>query len=199
MHTIHTRIHTHTHTPTHTHTYPGFLGRLEHTYAACMTSCQIVPNTWTHVAASVDVNGSVSFFINGTLRSVSGRNATPRRNPFNVNKWGVALGRSHPGSYPVGYFTGQIGDVRVWNLARKENEINQTMYEACGGAVASARLVNCFLGEDAGTGTDAGYAVVTQPFEVVKFSAKVVLGDQHLPWCVTMSDGGKVVDPICFK
>ncbi len=158
-----------------------------------------MPDIWTHVAASVDVNGSVAFFINGTLRGVSGRNATPRRNPFNVGKWGIALGRSHPGSYPVGYFTGQIGDVRVWNSARKEEDIRQNMHVACGGAEASAGLVICLLGEDAGTGGDAGYAVVTQPFEEVKFGAKVVLGDQHLPWCVTMSDNGKVEDPICFK
>ncbi len=156
-------------------------------------------NTWTHVAASVDGNGTASFYVNGSLRSVSYVDPSMRVPPFKVSSWGISVGRSHPGSNPTGYFTGSIGDVRVWSTLRRENQIRTLMGTACGGAQMVTGLVTCLLGEDAGTGSNAGYAVVTQPFDMVTSSANIVLGDQHLPWCVTMNDEGKVEDPICFK
>ena len=193
MHTyIHTWIHTYIHTT-------GFLARLERTYAACTTKCRIDANTWTHVAASIDGNGTANFYLNGTLRSVTFVDGGMHAPPFRVSNWGMSVGRSHPGAYPTGYFTGSIGDVRVWGTNRRESDINTTMGMACGGPQASAALVTCLLHEAAGIGDKSGHAVVTQPFDMVRFGASVILGDQHLPWCVTMNDKGKIEDPICFK
>jgi len=80
----------------------------------------ISPNTWTHVAATVE-GTSMSLYINGTL-SGSAIFSGVRQNstaPVQIGRYENALEQFWPG---------QIDEVRIWNFARTESDIQRDLY-----------------------------------------------------------------------
>ena len=74
-------------------------------------------NQWYHVAA-VKEGGSRRLYINGAEQSLSG-------SPVNViaNNNSIRIGSD----FASRYFDGRIDEVRIWNIARSENEITTNM------------------------------------------------------------------------
>ena len=74
-------------------------------------------NQWHHIAA-VNNNGQRKLYINGILTTISG-------SPLNVtsNSDPIRLGSD----YSSRFFDGRIDEVRIWNIAREQNDITNTM------------------------------------------------------------------------
>ena len=89
--------------------------------AAVSTTATVPSNVWTHVAAVLN-NGSVSFFINGESVAVSGGSTTDIRTSSNA----INIGAFGDNNFR---FTGSIDDVRIWNIARTSQQI-QNSYES---------------------------------------------------------------------
>ena len=92
--------------------YAGFINN--GTSTSVTSSANLPLNTWTHIAANYN-GSSLNVFVNGTLTgtlsnssSISGEDA-----------W--YLGRAADGS---SYFPGTVDEVRIWNVARSQSEIN---------------------------------------------------------------------------
>jgi signal transduction histidine kinase/CheY-like chemotaxis protein/ligand-binding sensor domain-containing protein len=75
----------------------------------------IKPGTWTHVAASYD-GGAYRVYLNGDLVQTAHITGKPLRTGV---RW---IGRLNS------FFTGQMSDVRLWNTARSEVEIQTNMF-----------------------------------------------------------------------
>jgi len=78
-------------------------------------------NQWYHVAATFD-GSSMRIFINGNL------DAEQTFAPFTIqtNTDNLRIGRS----YQFAYFNGLIDEIRVWNIARNQSEIQSAMNQA---------------------------------------------------------------------
>jgi hypothetical protein len=98
--------------------------------------------TWMHLAATVDRYGNAALYKNGKLL-VTGTLRVPRT----VRRTQNYIGRSNWAQ--DGYFDGGIGDVRVWNVARTQEEIQQDMRDPPAGDAPG--LVGYWL-LDEGTG-----------------------------------------------
>jgi hypothetical protein len=90
----------------------------------------IALDNWYHIAGVVDAkNDLMSIFINGVevARQNSGRN-------IHISKLPLRIGDSHEvesqNQYP---FQGQIDEVRIWNVARTQEEIQATMFSGLSG------------------------------------------------------------------
>ncbi|MBD2458120.1 hypothetical protein H6G80_29150 [Nostoc sp. FACHB-87] len=81
---------------------------------------------WTHLAATIDQSGFAKLYKNGELIQ-SGQ----LQLPANINRTQNYIGRSN---WPQdGYFDGQISEVRVWNIARSQAEIQQHLHSRLAG------------------------------------------------------------------
>ena len=91
--------------------------------------------TWTHVA--VTINGALTtFYINGQLSGATNQN---RGNPIDNTTTGVSIGREqYSASLPVGrwHFNGQIDDVRIYQAALTQVEVQNVMSNALNSAPA---------------------------------------------------------------
>ncbi len=89
----------------------------------------ILPYTWTHVAGVFDsASASLKIFINGTLDS----NRTT--NTLTMNRdtdQPLRMGTDDFGALPN--FRGQLDEVRIWNIARTEGEIQANMNQELSG------------------------------------------------------------------
>ena len=74
-------------------------------------------NQWHHIAA-VNDNGQRRLYINGSLTSISGSalNVIPNNDPIRLGS-----------DYSSRYFDGRIDEVRIWNIARNQEEIVSSM------------------------------------------------------------------------
>src|SRR5690606_30813687 len=84
------------------------------------TTASITQNSWSHVAAKwVSATKSIEIYFNGVLQA---------GNPSGTSSTGtnglMVLG-SRPGGFQ--FFDGQLDEVRVWNTARSETEIQDNM------------------------------------------------------------------------
>jgi hypothetical protein len=90
-------------------------------------------NTWTHVA--VTINGDLtSFYLNGQL---SGATNQDRGNPIDNTSVDVCIGREqYSGSLPAGrwFFNGKLDDVRIYQRALSQAEIQSVMVDSVNSA-----------------------------------------------------------------
>ena len=96
----------------------------------------ITPNVWTHLAATWDRGGSLKYYVNGDLE-FSGSAGTLRP---------TATGPLSIGRFQNGFFAGHLSEVRLWDVARTQDQIRHTMHlqldEARPGLVASWHFAN---------------------------------------------------------
>ena len=83
-------------------------------------------NAWYHIAGTVDSkNGAMKIFVDGTevaSRSFGGDNIHVDKAPLLIGSWGEGKG-----------FTGQMDEVRIWSIARTQEEIRETMNTSLSG------------------------------------------------------------------
>lgn len=85
---------------------------------------------WTHIAGTYD-GAILTLYVNGQLRMTA--NFT---GPIGTNTLPFYIGRSFTGSNEIDYFNGMIDDLRVWNRALTQNEIQTRMYSKLTGSEA---------------------------------------------------------------
>ncbi len=82
-------------------------------------------NVWTHIAVTWEAGGQRRYYINGDLDHTGPAGAAPGDNSFPL------LIGSNPGTDFAGAdFAGQLAEVRLWNVARTQNEIRRTIHVA---------------------------------------------------------------------
>ena len=89
-------------------------------------------NTWSHVAVTVQDNGStlsVKLYLNG----VNVGNKTSPVTQINDNTESLIIGRQGTGC-GCNYFNGKLDDVRVWNTVRTASEITASMNSCLSGS-----------------------------------------------------------------
>jgi len=84
------------------------------------TESNISPNTWTHIAA-LWKDGTMNVYING----VKDANSGSWTQGLVANSYNHFIGKTDGSS--VFYFNGEIDEVRVWNVARTQADIQSTM------------------------------------------------------------------------
>ena len=124
-------------------------------------------NRWYHVAGVIDAkNGVMRIFINGA--EVANRDFPKKE--FYISKLPLRIGWTHEEKEILhGAFAGQIDEVRVWNIARTQEEIQKTMHTTL--SVKDSGLVGYWGFEDAGN-----IAVYSSPNR----SDGELIGDTHL-------------------
>ncbi len=83
-------------------------------------------NTWTHIAGVIDTKNDLQkLFINGVEVS---RSHFKGKASIHKSRLPLRIGWTHEADHPWhASFIGQIDDVRVWNIARTESEIQSDM------------------------------------------------------------------------
>jgi len=88
----------------------------------------ISTGTWSHVAMTYE-GTTLSIFINGVLVASQAASGAIDYNPSPL---GYYIGRYHD-SNESHYFDGEIEEVRLWDVARTEDEIRENMHLTLGG------------------------------------------------------------------
>ena len=124
--------------------YAGFINAGSSTTVT--SSANLPLNTWTHIAATYD-GASLNVYVNGTL---TGTVANSSGLSAGLDTWYV--GKAADGS---SYFPGTIDEIRIWNVARIQSDINANKNSTI--ATNSNGLVGYYkLDENSGsTATDA--------------------------------------------
>ena len=112
----------------------------------------IPPNTWTHVAATSDGN-EWRLYVNGNLEVAETEGATPRFD--SVQHFGIGSAMTDAGA-AAGFFQGRIDEVRVWNIARSQAQIQASMNSPI--TTATAGLLARY-GLNEGTGAAVGDSI----------------------------------------
>ena len=94
----------------------------------------IPTNVWTHVAVVWERNGQRRHYINGDLDYQGNAGLAPSSD----NLLPLLIGSNHfmitnspsilPSIIPLAQFSGDIAEVRLWNVARNQNDIRRTMH-----------------------------------------------------------------------
>src|SRR5262245_6526417 len=103
---------------------PAAGGIFSGSYGELFADSALVVNTWTHLAATYD-GAELRFYVNGVLVESHAQTGTlaTSSNPLQIG------GDSLYGQY----FNGRIDEVRVYNTARTEAEIQTDMNTPIGG------------------------------------------------------------------
>ncbi|OQX77742.1 MAG: hypothetical protein B6D61_06710, partial [Bacteroidetes bacterium 4484_249] len=103
-------------------------------------------NQWVHIAAAFD-GETMSLFVNGVLDSEQ------TFAPFTIlpNGDNLRIGRS----YQYQYFNGMMDEVRVWDIARNQSEVQSTMNQSLLGTEPELLLYFPFLNSIGNIITDA--------------------------------------------
>ena len=104
-------------------------------------------NTWTHVAITLS-GGTLTFYIN-SVASGTGTVA------FLQDTGEMNIGRQQPNACKCNHFNGTIDELRIWNVARTQTDIQNNMYSSV--AINGAGLVAYYKFDEASgtTVTDA--------------------------------------------
>lgn len=90
-------------------------------------------NQWQHIAVTVNRSGVISLYRNGILGNTSASIATDAALSIAGNL-SLRMGQDGVGDYGS-KFDGQTDEFRIWNYARSEDEIRESMCLAMNGAV----------------------------------------------------------------
>ncbi|NDA26964.1 MAG: LamG domain-containing protein, partial [Verrucomicrobia bacterium] len=91
------------------------------TEASVIADNAVPLNTWTHVAGVVEANGNLKLYVNGVLvKSNTQTTVIPRE----MNRTTGYIGKSN---WADALWNGRITDVRIWNVARTQAEIQAAM------------------------------------------------------------------------
>lgn len=87
----------------------------------CLNPISLNNNTWYHIAGTYD-GTSIKYYVNGCLVSDK-----PHSGSLITNDWDGAIGNRS--NWPNGpeHFRGKIDEVRIWNVARTQEQINLNM------------------------------------------------------------------------
>jgi len=85
-----------------------------------VTGSTLQIDTWYHIAATAD-GSTLKLYLNNNLDAQ--KNYTSN---INSNNQPFYIGRTESGSNATDYFFGWIDELRVWNVARSQQQINQT-------------------------------------------------------------------------
>ncbi|MFM6039522.1 MAG: LamG-like jellyroll fold domain-containing protein, partial [Sphaerospermopsis kisseleviana] len=96
-----------------------------HLYSSAGTDIIEIPNAleigkWTHIVVTIDKSGEAKLYQNGQLVQTK-----PFHLPDNIDRKLNYIAKSNWSN--DGYFEGQITEVRLWNIARTPEEIQQNM------------------------------------------------------------------------
>jgi len=108
-------------------------------------------NVWVHLTV-VRIGTTLKLYVNGVLQDTS--NGIISSNPFVVSSKEVQIGAEVP-ALSTRYFPGQLDEVRIWNRALTQTEIQQNMCKKLIGTETG--LVGYWRFDDCGglTATDA--------------------------------------------
>jgi hypothetical protein len=88
--------------------------------SACSAALQLMTNRWYHIACVREASGIQRVYVNGRFwASASSSGAT-------LSVGTISIGRLYRSAN--GCFLGKISEVRVWNTARTQKEIQRSMY-----------------------------------------------------------------------
>jgi len=148
------------------------------------SSNAVSTGVWTHVA--VTINGALtSFYINGQLNAATNQD---RGNNIDQTTNDVCIGREqYSGSLPAGrwFFNGELDDVRIYNVALTESQIQQVMTNVAPAFVANPLLGSVAAAGQPYSGSLAGNASDPNPGDVLAFSKVSGPG-----WLNVAADGG---------
>ncbi|MDD1750253.1 MAG: hypothetical protein LUO89_10305, partial [Methanothrix sp.] len=105
-------------------------------------------NTWSHVALvfQTGTNG-IKFYLNGHLLSQATASG-----PLTTNTGTFAIGEQAPGNCNCNFFKGMMDEVRVWGVARSEQQIQADMHQTLTG-METGLISYWQLNEGSGTAT----------------------------------------------
>lgn len=91
---------------------------------------EFIPNDWYHVAVTIAVDGSGSLLVNGAevekITAIETDGESLQTALFSI-------GQAYAGTARTGHFKGHIDEVRVWNLARTQTQVEANMDRAIDG------------------------------------------------------------------
>jgi len=96
---------------------------LSGSYTTATSPTNLTLNTWTHVAATLD-SGSMKLYVNGNLVASQTSPGTPNSNPG--VPFSIGSGATPSFQTTCCGIKGNIKQVRVWDVARTDTEINAT-------------------------------------------------------------------------
>jgi hypothetical protein len=152
---------------------------------------------WSHVSFSLERTSShyvhLSLLLNGTSVA-SGMASLPvsLARLAVAGEAGIAVGRVDLSRSPYGYYIGRFSELRVWGRAKVQQEVATDMNTACRdlGSGAEEGLVACYsFGND--TMFHSGMVFADTGARPER-NVSVKVGEKVLPWCVTVSDGGRL-------
>ena len=133
------------------------------------SSDPVPTGVWTHVA--VTINGSLTtFYINGQLDGLTNQN---RGNPIDQTTNDVCLGREqYSGSLPAGrwFFNGEMDDVRIYNVALTESQVQNVMTNVAPSFAANPLPESVAAVGQPYSGSVAGEATDPNPGDALAFS-----------------------------
>ena len=89
----------------------------------------IAPNTWYHVAGIIDAQNEVMKILLNGIEVASGSFGTD----ILVSSLPLRIGWTHEEGKQLSPFAGQIDEVRIWNIARTQEEIRATIHTSLSG------------------------------------------------------------------
>lgn len=96
--------------------------------AYALISAPVAENTWTHVAATYNTNSSgLRLYTNGVLASAITSYASHSFIGLTLRQTTLPVVLGWTPSYPDAYASGGMDEVRLWNKARTQAEITDTM------------------------------------------------------------------------
>jgi hypothetical protein len=124
--------------------------------AACLWSPVAIDlNKWQHIAVVYDEGAGIAKFYKNGVEYISGLSGHTA-----AVKFGIGCSQ-HNGYGPAGatqFFQGSIDEVRVWEVARTQNQIQSTMYNEL---VGNETNLLAYYNFNQGTASESNYSVTT--------------------------------------
>jgi hypothetical protein len=112
----------------------------------------ISTNTWTHLAATYDGN-TLKLYVNGLL------SASSTLDSYSPGSESMLIGRRSSNNL---FFNGTIDEVRIWNTALTESQINGNMYNGIDNPASATGLTRYFtFNQGTASGNNSGISTLT--------------------------------------